>query len=170
MSIFWNEGFGRSSSSDPPLLIIDICHPRHISSIIRILIPQNSKSIKIKTHPSNSRWVLIFIWLGMRDSFFSVSLRKTPCIKKPNSIGFYLTPSSSGLLRFRIHLLHPYFSKPPSFQKRVFQNIWLARQEDLRTWCRIRILYKILSAESSQIYFESRFFAARSQVFHSPKP
>ena len=35
-----NEGFDRSSGRDPPLLTIDICHTRHISSIVRILIPQ----------------------------------------------------------------------------------------------------------------------------------
>lgn len=65
-----NEGFGRSSGRDPPLFIWKVTsvtfHHSLCSWAFRFEFLYAID--KIKTHPKNSRWVLMFIWLGMRDS------------------------------------------------------------------------------------------------------
>lgn len=97
------------------------------SFVVRVAMVSNplSNLYKIKTHPKNSRWVFILYGWSGRILFSSLHSEKRLVTRYAIQGISPPTHSSSVSLRFRIHLLHPYFSKPPSFQKRAFQNIWL---------------------------------------------
>ena len=118
-----NEGFGRSSDRDPPLLIEWECHPRHSQGSIRILIPQNSKSIKIK-NPPYSGGSFDFYLVGNEGFFFSATLWKTPCHKKPNSIGFFPHSFVVSMTTVSNPNITSIFLKTPFLSKESFKKLY----------------------------------------------
>ncbi len=132
-----NEGFDRSSGRDPPLLIIVICHPKHIPSIIRILIPQFLRISPLKNPLKKRGFYVTNGWeWGILFSPFHSEKR---LVTQYAILGILLpTHSSSVSLRFRIpSISYLYIFKSPSFRRGIFENIWLGMR-DSNPRCRIQ--------------------------------